>query len=134
MTTPQAPAVRANAQGIEGLDEALAQMKALGIAEGHKAGYAQGRIDAGAILTSEAAKGREGFAAKLAADPDIKTERALSLLAEVPEAKVNDGTLDRLMKMRDPAIGAGPAQAENAQSARLADIQAAAKAANLIRR
>jgi len=134
MTNVQTPAVRAEATRIDGLDEALAQMKALGVTEGHRAGYTQGRIDAGAILTADAAKGREGFAAKLAADPDIKPEKAMALLTDVPVAKSGESALDKLMQARDPKIGTSSPQPEDGRSARSADLQAAAKAANTLRR
>lgn len=105
-------------------------------AEGHAAGYAAGRADAGKIVSSEEAKGRASLAAQFAADPAIKPDAALGYLKASPVAASKESAASRF----DAAMAREGARVENEaggdvdeRAARQTQIKAAAKAASAAR-
>ncbi len=71
---------------VEGLDEAMAQMREEGRAAGYRDGYAAGRSDASAILGNPEAEGRRELAAAIAANGAITPEQAGAMLKAAPKA------------------------------------------------
>ena len=72
----------------EGYAKGIAEGRELGVSEGHEAGLVAGaaaeRARISAILTSEAAVGREASANHLAFNSNMSAEEAVSFLASVP--------------------------------------------------
>ena len=110
---PAAPA--AQTTQIEGLSEALTRAREDGIAAGRaamteaiQAAYRQGRVDAHAIISHEAAQGRLSAALEFAGDIEFSVEKAVSVLAKIPAESGASNFKDKL-KAQDPKVPAGAA-------------------------
>jgi hypothetical protein len=94
----------------EASDKAYSESYVDGVEKGKKAARERLR----AILTSDAAKGREALAWSLAFDmADLAPDQALGLLAKAPvavapAAAATSGLLAEMSAMRQPSIGAAP--------------------------
>jgi hypothetical protein len=108
------------ANQVEGVDEALAQMREEGRRAGYAEGYTAGRADASAILGNPEAEGRRELAATIAANGAITPEQAGAMLKSAPKA--DKGYLARIASDA-PSLGTTEQPANDA-----ADKMAARKA------
>jgi hypothetical protein len=126
------PIVSEDEGGIKGMDAALTKVRADGHDEGYQKGLADGRQLAMEILGCDEAKGRETFARKLAADPDMTLEKAKGYLessAMEPEEKDKKTTIDLkgYLEESQPRIGADRDDAQAERERRLERLNLIAK-------
>lgn len=96
-------------------DEALATARA----EGERTGRETERVRVSAILTAEAAQGREELAQHLAFDTDMSAEQATAMLSKSPKAAATApaSRLDEAMaRTEQPGIGPDSAAAETGEA------------------
>lgn len=90
---------------IAGLEEAMARIDAHATQQADEEAYARGRADAVAILSSEAAEGREALALELAADASMKPERAETWLGKA-EKKAPEANASEVIEQRKERLAA----------------------------
>jgi signal peptide peptidase SppA len=121
--TTQSPAAPENAI----TPEAHAQAVSTARAEGYRAG----RSDAAAIVSCEAATGRQAMAAELAGDADISKDKAIALLGKAPiaAAAAPAPQLSSLMQEHGTKVGAGGGNDDQAKARadRVSELRAMTK-------
>jgi len=120
------------ANQIEGVDQALAEMREEGRRAGFAEGYNAGRADAASILGNPEAEGRRELAAEIAANGAITPAAAGAMLAKAPKA--DKGYLAKIASDAPNLGTAQPPSEEDAKAKRQAELASITKAVSAGRR